>query len=158
MTIKTIYKTSNISIEENKKSDMQKRGAVRNLFNTTVDRDELQRLSDQAEKESYKILQNYKCDSIIGVIPSASLDQARKHKRLPRCLESDSDDSDQAQKIIVKRETSCSDEASSSGDQQPSRSSTSKIPDLKLIATSALPKGQKTLKEYFPTVKRKRHN
>jgi hypothetical protein len=156
MTIKTLLQTSDINIET-RRSDMQKRGAVRNLFNTTVDRDELQKQTAQLENESLQSLRNYKFHSIIGVIHSAKEDQARKLKRLPRCLESDDDsDEDEEPQRIVRtiRELPENDDdeeaSSSSGDQdQPTRSSTSKkSSDLKLIASSKLPlpKGQKTLK------------
>jgi hypothetical protein len=157
MTIKTLLQTSDINIET-RRSDMQKRGAVRNLFNTTVDRDELQKQTAQMENESLQSLRNYKFHSIIGVIHSAKEDQARKLKRLPRCLESDDDSDEEEPQRIVRtiRELPENDDddeeasSSSSGDQdQPTRSSTSKkSSDLKLIASSKLPlpKGQKTLK------------
>lgn len=145
MTIKTLLQASDIKIET-RKSDMIKRGAVRNLFNTTVDRDELRNQTAQMENESLQTLQSYKLDSIIGVIDSANEDQARRLKRLPRCLERD-DDSESEEEIEAPLRD---DEASYSGDQeQPTRSSTSKkSTDLKLIASSriSLPRGQKTLK------------
>lgn len=157
MTIKTLLQTSEIKTES-RRSDMIKRGAVRNLFNTTVDRDELQKQTAQLENESLHSLESYKFDSIIGVIQSANEDQARKLKRLPRCLESDddSDDEDEQPPRIVRTQpdeasdASASEASSSSSNQeQPTQSSTSKkSSDLKLIASSQLPlpKGQKTLK------------
>lgn len=149
MTIKTLLQTSDINIET-RRSDMIKRGAVRNLFNTTVDRDELQKQTAQMENESLRSLKSYELDSIIGVIQSANEDQARKLKRLPRCLESD-DDSDDEEVERPQRILQLPEEASSSStdQEQPSRSSTSKkSSDLKLIASSRLPlpRGQKTLK------------
>lgn len=144
MTIKTLLQTSDITNIVTRRSDMQKRGAVRNLFNTTVDREELQRQAAQLESESLQTLERYKVDSIIDVIQSANVDQARRLKRSPMSLESDDESSDEEPQRIV-RQLSENDEASS----EPTQSSTSKKSvDLKLISPSliSLPKGQKTLK------------
>lgn len=148
MTIKTLLKLSDTNIETIRRSDMQKRGAVRNLFNTTVDRDELQKQRAQLENESLQTLQSYKLDSIIGVIPSAN-DQARKLK-FARFFEPDEASGDEEEPPRMIRDSIDSDGASSSADQeQPSLTSTSKkSSDLKLIASAqkSLPRGQKTLK------------
>lgn len=126
---------------------MQKRGAVRNLFNTTVDRDELQKQAAQLENESLATLQSYRLDSIIGVIESANDDQARKPKKSPRYDEG----SDDEEPIRITRARIESDgaESSSADQEQPSLSTSSKkSSDLKLIASTRipLPRGQKTLK------------
>lgn len=116
MTIKTISQSSNTNIVV-KQSDMQKRGAVRNLFGTTVDRDELQKQLAQSENESYQTLQQYHCDSIIGVIQRDDEDQARKLKRLPQCLESDDESDDESQTCEPTREHPSNDEAIASNDE-----------------------------------------
>lgn len=174
MTIKTLLQTSEITNIVTRRSDMQKRGAVKNLFNTTVDREELQKQAAQLESESLQKLERYKVDSIIDVIHSANEDQARRMKRSPMSLESDDESSDEDPSRIV-RHLFENDKASS----EPTQSSSSKkSADLKLIAPLLipLPKGQKTLKgettiatfkstsliialilDYFPIVKRKRH-
>lgn len=150
MTIKTTSQVaSNINLVTIK-SDMPRRGAVRNLFNTTVDRDELQQQAKQMERDSNAALKEFEIDSVIGVIGNPSEDQARKLKRLPICLESDDDDDDSDVEPTRNTSTgdlSSTDDAASSGDQLTSRSSTSKISDLKLIQhTQSQTKGQKTLK------------
>lgn len=130
---------------------MQKLGAVRkNLFNTTVDRDELQKHAEQLDNEGRQALRSYKCDSIIGVIQSATEDQARKLKRLPsRLLDSSSDDEsdDGSQRAITTTtEFPSNDEASSSGDHS-TQASASKKANLELVQLQIpLPKGQKTIK------------
>lgn len=157
MTVKTLTQTSEINIET-RKSDMIKRGAVRNLFNTTVDRDELQKQTAQLENESLHSLQSYKVDSVIGVIQSANQDQAGKFKRTVRCLESDddSDEDEEPQRVVRTQPDEASDtsvsEASSSSSttnqDQPTQSSTSeKSSDLRLIASSqlSLPRAKKTI-------------
>lgn len=152
---------------------MQKLGAVkRNLFNTTVDRDELQKHAEQLDREGRQALRSYKRDSIIGVIHSATEDQPRKLKRLRSRLESSSDDEsdDGSQRAVTTTELPSNDEASSSGDHS-AQGSASKNANLELV-----PKGQKTIKrkpfsqshpnlnaqhsifilDYFPVIKRKR--
>ena len=127
---------------------MQKRGAVRNLFNTTVDRDELQKQSAQLENESLATLQSYRLDSIIGVIESANDDQARKPKKSPRFYDDGSDD-EEPTRITRARIESDGAESSSADQEKPSLSTSSKkSSDLKLIASTRipLPRGQKTLK------------
>lgn len=149
MTIKTLLQKSDTNIETSRKSDMQKRGAVRNLFGTTVDRDELQKQTAQMNSESMRTLRQYEIESVIGVIESANEDQARRLKKIPRLFDFDRSSGDEEPPRII-RERIDSDGASSSADQdQPSLSSTSKkSSDLKLIATTRipLPRGQKTLK------------
>lgn len=130
---------------------MQKLGAVRkNLFNTTVDRDELQKHAEQLDNEGRRALRSYKYDSIIGVIESATEDHARKLKRLPSCLESSSNDEsdDGSQRAITTTTTEfpSNDEASSSGDHS-TQASASKKASLELVQQQKpLPKGQKTIK------------
>ncbi|CRK89462.1 CLUMA_CG003203, isoform A [Clunio marinus] len=147
MTIKTLLQTTNIN-NITAISDMQKRKVKRNLFNTTVDRDELQRQLGQLENESLRTLQSFECDSVIGVINSASEDQARKHKRWP-----EQEGNHDLQGSLLIRDHSTDTEASSSSNQT-AQSSTSKKTTSKLI--QALPKGQRTLTDYFPRVKRTR--
>ena len=147
MTIKTLLQISDISVETSRKSDMQKRGAVRNLFNSTVDRDELQKQAAQLENESLATLQSYRLDSIIGVIESANDGQARKPKKSP-WYDEGSDDEEPA-RITRARIESDGAESSSADQEQPSLSTSSKkSSDLKLIASTRipLPRGQKTLK------------
>lgn len=142
MTIKTITQISS-NLKVSRKSDMQKRGAVRNLFNTEVDRAELQQQLTQLENENNQTLQSFKIDSVIGVIDSASEDQTRKLKRLPICLESESDD-DSGDEPPATREVFPDDIPAAAASQQPS---SSKKSEVKLIQQRIpLAKGQKTLK------------
>ena len=93
MTIITISQTSSQLISTNtRRSDMQKRGAVRNLFGTTVDREELQMNIRQLKSENDLAISGYEIDSVIDVIHSAREDQARRLKRLPRQLERDDEE------------------------------------------------------------------
>lgn len=151
MTIKTLLLSDNRNIETRRKSDMQKRGAVRNLFNTTVDRDELQEQVVRMENDNLKTLQSYKLESRILKEESANGETVRKPKKFPRFLDADdSEDEAAAPPPRITRERIESDEASSSADQEKqSLSSTSqKSSDLKLIVSTQipLPRGQKTLK------------
>ncbi|CAO1443526.1 unnamed protein product [Diamesa tonsa] len=49
-------------------SSLRKTGAVRNLFGTKVDNRELQNQIDQLEQNNSESLDNYKCESVIGII------------------------------------------------------------------------------------------
>lgn len=142
MTVKTIQPASNLTIKASR-SDMQKRGAVKNLFGTTVDRVELQEQLKQLNNESNQALERYDLESVIGVIDSANY-QPRK---LKRCIESDdssSEDEEEPQRILPPSEPLSSDEPSSSSSSQ---TSSSKKPDVKLVQQRIpLPRGQKTLK------------
>lgn len=150
MTIKNcLQSTSQQSVNLNTStSDMQKRGAVKNLFGTTVDRDELQKNLRKMEMEELRKLRSYEVMSVIGVIDSASEDQTRKHKRFPRYLESSEDDSEEEhQRCTPPREPISSDNASS----PPSTSSQtvtlpSKKAALNTVRKSRRSKGQQTIK------------
>lgn len=146
MTVKTIKQASNLEIKASR-SDMQKRGVVRNLFNTTVDQVELQEQMKQLDNESNQALEKYEFDSFIGVIDSAKY-QPRK---LKRCIESDdssSEDEEEPQRISPPSEPPSSDEPSSSSSSQTSSSKKPDVkPDVKLVQQRIpLPRGQKTLK------------
>lgn len=95
MTVKNLPQISSQPVSLNiSRSDMQKRGAVRNLFNATVDREELQNQISQLERANDRQLKSYKLNSIIGVIDSAREDQGRRLKRLPSRLDTSDDDDD----------------------------------------------------------------
>lgn len=144
MTIKTLHKASNLTLEASK-SDMQKRGAVRNLFGTTVDRGELQEQLKQLNNENNRALGEYKIESIIS-----ENYQPRKLKRyIESDIESDSsskDDDDEPESVTPSSEPVSSDEPSSSSPQ----TSSSKKAVVKLVQQRIpLPRGQKTLKGEF---------
>jgi hypothetical protein len=68
MTIKTLTGAAlSSSLSTNHKSEMpiKRSGAARNLFNTTVDRDELNKQLKTVAKVNQKALNNYKADGII---------------------------------------------------------------------------------------------
>lgn len=130
---------------------MQKRTVRKNLFGTTVDRAELQQQIAQLESESNLTLESFKIDSVIGVIDSANNDQARKLKRLPSCLDSETDD--EFQGIDVSREISTDND--SGDDSQKNTKSTDAAPSTSTQPTSSKKsevgkyvkaKGQKTIK------------
>lgn len=155
MTVKNLPQRSSQSVSLNiSRSDMPKRGAVRNLFNATVDREELQMQINQLERESSRQLKSYKVDSIIGVIDSAREDQGRKLKRAPSCLDTSDDDDesdDQPQRTATTdRELpeSSSDNSSPASPSPPAPSTSSKKSDHKVAQPRSLPlaKGQKTIK------------
>lgn len=138
---------------------MQKRGAVRNLFNATVDREELQMQISQMERDNSRQLKSYKFDSIIGEIDSAREDQGRRFKRLSSCLEDSSDDDesdDQPQRTATtNRELpeSSSDNSSpaSPPTSSPAPSTSSKKSDHEVAQPRSKPlaKGQTTIKGNF---------
>lgn len=152
MTVKNLPQRSSQSVSLNtSRSDMQKRGAVRNLFNATVDREELQSQINQLERENSRQLKSYKLDSIIGVIDEAREDQGRK--RLQSCLDSSDDDSDdQPQRTATtdrKLPESSSDNSSpASPSSSAAPSTSSKKSDHKVAQPRSLPlaKGQTTIK------------
>lgn len=147
MTVKTVQQASSSTLNKASKSDMQKRGAVRkNLFDSVPDRDELNGQLKQYENESNQTLSNFKIESIIGVIDSASY-QPRKLKRVPRCLESDDDsDDDESEEIELNREATSDEPSSSSSPSTVSSTSPAKESDVKPIQKKTpFPKGQSTL-------------
>lgn len=159
MTIKNLLQRSVQSESLNiSRSDMQKRGAVRNLFNATVDREELQMQIRQMERDNSRQLKSYKVDSIIGVIDSVREDQGRKFKRVSSCLDSSDDDSDdQPQRTTTtERELpeSSSDNSSpaspptSTSSSSAAPSTSSKKPDHKTTQPRSIPlaKGQTSIK------------
>lgn len=153
MTIKTIPQASSISLE-NRNRDMQKRPVRKNLFGTTVDREELQQQIAQLESESNLTLKNFAIESVIGVIDSASDDKTRKLKRLPSCLdETDDDDEDdeEPQRVDASSEISTDSDSDSQDkaktDDVPSASftqppTTSKKPEVRFVKQLKT-KGQK---------------
>lgn len=151
MTVKNLPQRSSQSVSLNiSRSDMQKRGAVRNLFNATVDREELQMQINQLERESNRQLKSYKVNSIIGVIDEAREDQGRK--RLQSCLDSSDDDSDdQPQRTATtdrQLPESSSDNSSPASPSSAAPSTSSKKSDPKGAQPRSLPlaKGQTTIK------------
>lgn len=127
---------------------MQKRGAVRNLFGVSVDRDELQNNLKQMELAELAKLEDFQDISVIGIIDRSSEDQARKHKRLPRCLESSDDESDEDSQSFHPRNQApiSSDIASPSSSSTQPTSVSSKKATINLVQQSRIPKGQKTIK------------
>jgi len=162
MTIKTVHQAFSSKIKA-KTSDMQKRGAVRNCFGTTVNRDELQQQLQQLENENNQTLQNYR---IIGVIGSSASYLPPRKKRFVRGPGTEDESDDNPPSIVPAKQDISSDEPSSSPSSssssipKPLQTSSTKKLDVKLIQqTVPLPKGkkqQKTLKDYFPIIKRTR--
>lgn len=149
MTIKTLSQAkSNISLIEKRKSDMQKRGAVRNLFNTTVDRGELQQQLKQMEAENKLTLQSYKFESVIGLI-----DRPEKPAPSRKIFTIDSPPtswSPSSPAPSPSREDFTIDSpptSSSSSSPTPSPTVSSKKSDVKLVQQiKPLPKGQRIIK------------
>jgi len=159
MTIRTVHQALSSKLKA-KTSDMQKRGAVRNCFGTTVNRDELQQQLQQLENENNETLQNYRIIGVIG--PSASYLPPHK-KRFVSGPGTEDESDDNPPSIVPARQDISSDEPSSSPSSPsiptPLQTSSTKKSDVKLIQKVPLPKGnkqQKTLKDYFPTIKRTR--
>ena len=160
MTIKTVHHQASSLIIKISKSDMQKRGAVKNLFGTTVDRHELRQQLDRINDENNQTLQNYKVESIISVIGHSANNRPRK-KRSPISLESEDESDGKPQKKASTRQPISNDDEPSSSSSPPPSSSSSATPlqtssmkksDVKLIQQKVpLPKGQKTLKGKKPT-------
>jgi len=157
MTIRTVHQAFSSKIKA-KTSDMQKRGAVRNCFGTTVNRDELQQQLQQLENENNQTLENYR---IIGVIGSSASYLPPRKKRFVRGPGTEDESDDNPPSIVPARQDISSDEPSSSPSSSssiptPLQTSSTKKLDVKLIQTVPLPKGkkqQKTLKDYFPIIK-----
>lgn len=85
MTIKTIPQVASTISFENTNRDMQKRTVRKNLFGTTVDREELQQNIALIESENKTKLKGFKYVSVIGRID-------RNPKRLPNFLDSESEE------------------------------------------------------------------
>lgn len=148
MTIYTVHQAFSLSIKANT-SDMQKRDAVKNLFGTTVDREELRQQLEQLNYENSQTLQNYEVESLIGVIGNSANNRPRK-KKSPRNLESEDESDEKSPRIILTRGAHLKDEpssSSSSSSNTPLHTSSLMKSDVKLIQQKVpLPKGQKTLK------------
>lgn len=151
MTIRTVHQAFSSKIKA-KTSDMQKRGAVRNCFGTTVNRDELQQQLQQLENENNQTLQNYR---IIGVIGSSASYLPPRKKRFVRGPGTEDESDDNPPSTVPARQDISSDEPSSSPSSSssvptPLQTSSTKKSDVKLIQQNVpLPKGnkqQKTLK------------
>ncbi|KAG5673805.1 hypothetical protein PVAND_003822 [Polypedilum vanderplanki] len=172
MTIKTLKATtascnssSNTNIKSNLISDImpsKRGGAVRNLFNTSVDRKELEQQLKVVERASNRALGNYKYESKISEIRRDDADQMRKLKYLP------------PKEIVDKRHVKCSSQKTLqammlSRDEQslttssatllnPSPSSSSKLQPPTYNRSSTLPAGQRTITDYYQSTKRSRQN
>ncbi|CAG9809874.1 unnamed protein product [Chironomus riparius] len=170
MTIKTLKTTSSCSINVKSNaisSDMpsfKRTGAVKNLFNTTVDREELQQQLKSVDRIGMRELGKYKCESKILEIRRDDDHQARRLKYQPaketdtkRCHSTKSTSQSTLHSMIFNRD----DSSSSSSFKSSSLPSTSKMLSVQKTATStnpALPKGQRTIKDYYQSVKRSRQN
>lgn len=164
MTIKTAPKVSQLNtIVTTDFASMPRRGAKRNLFNTQVDRQELQSQLQQLESENLLTLESYKRDSIIDVIDLSSDDQIRKLKRLPiRSRYDDSGDISgddleplpRPHTLPLSQEPRSNPAINSNEDTLKRIPATNtvtskKLPDQKIICSGTkpkLPKGQKTIK------------
>lgn len=148
MTIKTGRQASSLIIKASK-SDMQKRGAVKNLFGTAVDREDLRQQLEQNSYQNNQKLQNYEVQSLISVIGHSANYRPRK-KKPSRRLESEDENDDQRPRIESTREPLSSNgpsSSSSSATKTPIHTSSNKKSDVKLIQEKVpLAKGQKTLK------------
>lgn len=151
MTVKNLPPRSSQSESLNiSRSDMPKRGAVRNLFNATVDREELQMQINQLERENSLQLESYE---VLQRIDSAREGQGRL-KRAPSCFDTSDDDDesdDQPQRTATTdRELpeSSSDNSSPASPSPAAPSTSSKKSDLKAAQPRSLPlaKGQTTIK------------
>jgi hypothetical protein len=132
MTIKTEILLRSETKNINKISDMQKRGAVRNLFGPP-DQSELQRQFKEQQDEQNKRLETYKLDSVIGIIMLNPKDQVKRLKRNQPAVQSDSEsdvDSDSTPSILPilsKNTQNEQGEASSSSSSSSASSSTENL-------------------------------
>jgi hypothetical protein len=155
MTIKTVLQISEQSIKTIS-SDMTKRRAVRkNLFGTTVDREELRRQLEQLEGESNVSLQSYKCESVLGLIERSSEDieasKSGKLKRLQFSEPSDSDEGSDSSESVADEASSASTSSTHSIAPTSTKASSSDKPsNVHLVQNPPLSKGQKTIKGKFP--------
>lgn len=158
MTIKTVLQASNASTTTDY-SDMTKRRAVRkNLFGTTVDRDELNRQLRQLDEESNRALQSYQCDSVLGLIDRSDRDwEASKSGKLKRLSLPGSSfvDSESDESARDEASSSSSSSSASSSSPQPSSanpSSSTKYSNIPHIQPNmTLTSGQKTIKGEEPS-------
>lgn len=145
MTIGTVHQASSLIIKASK-SDMQKR-AVKNLFGTTVDRNELRQQLERMDRENNQKLQNYKVYGVIG----NSVNYRPRKKGYAKGVETEDESVEKTQRTVSSREAFSSDEPSSSSSSslklKQTSTSSSKKSDVKLMQQKVpLPKGQKTLK------------
>lgn len=162
MTIKTellLQSENNIN-----KSDMQKRGAVRNLFGKP-DQKELQRLVKQQEDENKSILNGLEIVSTIGYFENPK-NQAAKRLYKPQPVQSDESDDEYFVPTLTTLNSNegeaSSSTASSAEDlshQSSSSNSTTTEEDknsfkIESRRINSLPRGQRTMKSKNPTRKR----
>jgi hypothetical protein len=152
MTIKTVLKLTNARITTTP-SDMTKHSAVKkNLFGTTVDREELQQQLRQLSDESNQNIDRYRVEGVLGYIERSESDKeaskSGKLKRLPLAGDSD-DDSDSDESARDEASSSSSSTPPPPATSSPLPTSSNQISSGKSNSaqrTHRLPRGQTTIK------------